>query len=387
MKLKPILTALALVLAAPAGADTTGVTDSEVRIGSAQDMSGLFAAFSVPAKIAAEMVFEKANEAGGIHGRKITYIVEDHGYQVPKAVQAANKLINRDQVFAMMNNLGTPHNLAMFQLMGPQGIPNIAPITAARQMIEPFEPWKFLPTATYYGAIKASVEYLIDEQGTEKVCLMLLPTDFGKEIEEAVKEVAEARGIEIGAEIGHKPDESDFTGALGKVKASGCDTVAVGLGISQMINAIATARKLGMDDLKFVMSGAGFHTVVAQGLAAQGVTSGVFACSGWQDVASRMDVPEVAAWVKEYSDANGGQFPGSGAILGHAGATMVIKALEAAGPDLTRENFIKAMETLEYEDVIAGNTIGMSETDHTASEEIFISEAVDGGWKLIKTIE
>lgn len=387
MKVRNAMAALAITLAAPAVAQTPGVSDTEIKIGSAQDLSGLFAAFSVPAKAAAEMVFDEVNAEGGIHGRKITYIVEDHGYQVPKAVQAANKLVNRDQVFAMMNNLGTPHNIAMFQLMGPQSIPNVAPITAARQMVEPFEPWKFLPTATYYGAIKEATNYLIDEQGAKKFCTMLLPTDFGKEIEEGVKEVASERGLEMGAELAHKPDETDFTGAFGKIKASGCDTVAVGLGVSQMINAIATAHKLGMGDLKFLLSGAGFHTVVAQGLAAQGVSGGVYACSGWQDLAARMDVPEVAAWVKEYSDANGGKFPGSGAILGHSGALMVVRALEAAGPDLTREGFIKAMEALNYEDVIAGNTISMSDTDHTSSEEIFISVVEDGGWKLLKTID
>ncbi|AVO37974.1 ABC transporter substrate-binding protein [Pukyongiella litopenaei] len=387
MKMKSVVAAFALALAAPANAQTPGVTDTEIKIGSAQDLSGLFAAFSVPAVTAVQMHFDKINAAGGIHGRKLTYIVEDHGYQVPKAVQAANKLVNRDQVFAMLNNLGTPHNIAMFQLMGPQGIPNVAPITAARQMVEPFESWKFIPTATYYAAIKEGASYLIDEQGTQKFCTMLLPTDFGKEIEEAIHEIAKARGQELGAELAHKPDETDFTGAFGKIKASGCDTVAVGLGISQMINAIATARKLGMTDVKFLLSGAGFHTVVAQGLAAQGVNDGVYAVSGWQDLASRMDVPEVAAWVGEFKAASGDKFPGSGAVLGYSGAVMVTEALEAAGRDLTREGFIKAMETLDYEDVIAGNTIAMSADDHASAEEIFVSVVDNGGWKLIETIK
>ncbi|MGO4841607.1 ABC transporter substrate-binding protein, partial [Rhizobiaceae sp. 2RAB30] len=124
-------------------------------IGGAHDLSGIFAAFSAPAVAAARQYFDKVNAAGGVHGRKITYLVEDHGYQVPKAVQAANKLINRDQVFAMLLNLGTPHNIAMFQLMEPTGIPNISPITAAKEMVEPFAPWKFSGTASYHDAVKA----------------------------------------------------------------------------------------------------------------------------------------------------------------------------------------------------------------------------------------
>ncbi|MFD2853765.1 ABC transporter substrate-binding protein [Seohaeicola zhoushanensis] len=234
-----------------------------------------------------------------MHGRKINYIVEDHGYQVPKAAQAANKLVNRDEVFAMLLSLGTPHNLAMFQIMEPKGVPNVSPITAARQMIDPPAPWKFAGTSSYYDAIKATTQYMADHEGTKKVCLMILPTDFGKEIEAAVHDLAAAGKVELGAEIGHKPDETDFTGALARVKDSGCDTVGMALGISQMINAVATARKLGMNDLKIMLSGAGFHTVVAKGLAQQGVMDGVYAGAGWQDLEARMGDPAVAEWVAQ----------------------------------------------------------------------------------------
>ena len=58
------------------------------------------------------MRFEEASEKG-INGRKIKFIVEDHQYQVPRAVQAANKLINNDKIFAMVGALGTPMNNAV----------------------------------------------------------------------------------------------------------------------------------------------------------------------------------------------------------------------------------------------------------------------------------
>lgn len=377
----------AALLASPAYAQTPGVSDDEIKIGGAHDLSGIFAPFSVPAVTAAKTYFDEVNANGGVHGRKITYIVEDHGYQVPRAAQAANKLINRDQVFAMLLSLGTPHNLAMFQLMEPQGVPNVSPITAARQMIEPPAPWKFAGTSSYYDAIKATTEFMIAEEGTKKVCLMILPTDFGKEIEAAVHELAEAGEIELGAEVGHKPDETDFTGALGKVKDSGCDTVAMALGVSQMINAIATARKLGMDDLKIMLSGAGFHTVVAKGLAQQGVMDGVYAGAGWQDLEARLGEPEVAAWVASYKEATGEDYPGTGALLGRSGAAIMVAGLEAAGRDLTREGFIAAMETLDFHDPIAGNHVDFSPEDHAGADEVFVSRIENGSWVLVQTLE
>lgn len=376
---------LATSLAAQAA--TPGVSADEVKIGAAMDLSGIFAPFSVPAAEAAQAYFDELNANGGVHGRKITYIIEDHGYQVPRAVQAANKLINRDQVFAMLLSLGTPTNMAMFKLLEPKGIPNLGPLTAARQMVEPHAPWKFTSFASYYAAAKATINYLVENQGTQKVCLMVLPTDFGSEIRDGVTELADAGKLALGVETGHKPDESDFTGALGKIKDSGCDTVALALGVSQTINVVATAHKLGMGDLKFYVSAAGFHTVLAKGLMQQGVTKNVYAGAGTQDLEARASEPVVAEWIAKYTEASGKPFPSTGAMLGRSGAEMLHRALDAAGPELTHESFIAAMESLDYEDVISGNHVDYSATDHTGGDEIFVSVVKDGSWVLLESIK
>ena len=384
---KLLAKAAALALAATGAQAEMGVSADEIKIGGAHDLSGIFAPFSVPAVKAANLYFDEVNAAGGVHGRKITYIVEDHGYQVPKAVQAANKLVNRDQVFAMLLNLGTPHNLAMFKLMGPKGVPNVSPLTAARQMVEPFEPWKFAGTSSYFDGVQATTEYMAAEQGSKTFCLMYLPTDFGIEIKEGLQAGAAASGTAYGVETKHKPDETDFAGALGKIKDGGCDTVGLALGVSQTINVIATANKLGMSDMKFVLSSAGFHTVVAKGLAAQGVMGGVYAGAGWQDLEARLATPEVGGWVKAYTEATGEKFPGSGALLGRSAAELLVRGLEAAGPDLTRDGFIAAMEGLAFQDVISGYPVAMSADNHLAGRSVFVSVVENGSWKLIQTIE
>ncbi|MEL6232904.1 MAG: ABC transporter substrate-binding protein [Pseudomonadota bacterium] len=385
MKYSLIAAALAFA-AAPALADAPGVTEDEIRIGGAHDLSGIFAPFSVPAVKAAQLYFDEINEAGGIHGRKITYIVEDHGYQVPKAVQAANKLVNRDQVFAMLLSLGTPMNLAMFKLLEPKGIPNVSPLTAARQMVDPPAPWKFAGTASYYDAVRAATGFMVDSEGSSKFCAMYLPTDFGTEIQQAVVDEAAARGLDYVGETTHKPDEKDFAGALAKLNEAGCDTVGLALGVSQVITAIVTADKMGLENMKFLLSSAGFHTVVAKALAKNGVMDNVYAGAGWQDLEARLDNPEVAAWVKSYTEATGEEFPGTGALLGISAAQILVAGLEAAGPDLTHESFIAAMETLDFADEIAGNTVKMGPGDHVASEEVFISVVENGSWRLAGTV-
>ena len=363
-----------------------GVTDTEVLIGSNQDLSGIFAAFGAPATKAAQLVFDEVNEAGGIHGRKIRFIVEDHAYQMPKAIAGMNKLINGDKVFAMLLSLGTPMNIAAFKLQDAKRVPNVSPLSAARQMNEPFSPLHYAGTASYYAQIKTAVPYLAKEKGQSKVCSMYLPTDFGKEIQQgAVDAASENDGIEFVSETTHKPDDSDFVGALQKLKGAGCEIITMALGVRQAITVSGTAKKLGLNDITLLNASAGFHTVMAK--VPGGVTEGMYAAAGWADLLSRMDNPEVQKFFKRYTEASGEKLPGTGAVLGHSAAVAMVKALEAAGKDLNADTFQKGMESLNYEDAVSGNTVDYSAEDHQGADEIIISVIKDGNWQEIARVE
>src|SRR5205809_7203341 len=93
-----------------AGSSVRGVTDREIILGTHTDLSGVTASFGVSFVNGMRLAVDQINASGGIHGRTIRLIVEDHQYQVPRAVQAANKLLNRDRVLAIVGALGTPMN-------------------------------------------------------------------------------------------------------------------------------------------------------------------------------------------------------------------------------------------------------------------------------------
>ena len=118
-----------------------------------------------------------------------------------------------------------------------------------------------------------------------------------------------------------------------------------------------------------------------------GITEGMYAAAGWADLLSRMGNPEVAAFFKEYTTATGEKLPGTGALLGHSAAVTMVKALEAAGRDLTPASFQKGMESLDYNDAISGNHVDYSATDHQGADEIIISVITEGNWKEIARIE
>ncbi len=361
-------------------AETQGVTDSEIVIGSVNDLSGIFAAVGVPATKGANVVFDRVNAEGGVHGRTIRFVVEDNGYQMPRAMQGYNKLLNRDKVFAMLQSLGTPMNLAGFKLLDPKGIPNVAPLTAARQMLQEPMRNKFTSFSTYFDQSRVGVKYLADQFGSQAVCSMYLPTDFGEEILEGTKAGAEEAGISFAAETTHKPDETDFVGSLSKLRDEGCDIVTIALGVRQAITVVGTAKKMGLEDMKFLGTSASFLTVVAQ--VPGGVTEGFYAAASWQDLWARADEPAPAAFIEEYKAATG-EDPVGFAMLGYSAAEMMVMALEAAGPDLTHDSFIAAMEKLDYQDELIGNHMSFGPDDHQGADSVYVNVVENGAWKLV----
>jgi len=382
-RLIKLATAMAMgaALVTGASAQTQGVTDTEIVVGSSTDMSGIFAAFGAPAVKAAQLYFDQVNADGGIFGRQIKFVVEDHAYQLPKATSAINKLVNRDKIFVMFLQLGTPMNIASFPLLQAKRIANVFPLTLARQLLEKPIEYRYSPGASYYDQIRTGVAYLADTKGAKNICSMYIATDFGKEIQEGAMDEAKALGLNYAAETTHKPDDADFVGSLTKLKEAGCDVVAMALGVRQTITAYVTAGRMGWKDVSFISSAAGFHSVMAK--VPGGVTEGLYAAAVWSDVLPRIGNPVVAAWFQKYIKATGVAFPSTGALLGRSGAEVLVRALKAAGPDLTPETFKAGMESLDYRDEILDAQMTYSPTDHSGADQVVVSVIKDGNWKEV----
>jgi hypothetical protein len=91
----------------------------------------------------------KSMSKAASHGRKINLLVEDSGYDPKKAVLAAQKLVNQNKIFMMVGHLGTAQNLAAMPVQFEKNVINFFPVTAAREMYEPFHKLKYAFAATY----------------------------------------------------------------------------------------------------------------------------------------------------------------------------------------------------------------------------------------------
>ena len=255
-------------LATAASAQTRGVTATEVTFGMHTDLSGVAATYGVSSSNAVKMRFDEINDAGGINGRKLKVIIEDQAYQVPKAVQACNKLLNRDKVFAFVAPLGTPMNNACFKDQFAVGVPNLFPLSAARSMYEPYERLKFYGAASYVDQVRSGIDYFVKTKGKKAVCVMYQDTDFGKEILEGAEEQTKKLGIQIVEKTAHKPTDSDFTAPITMLREAKCDLIAMGTIVKDSIVPYTTARKAGWNDVIFLGSAAVYDLVVG---AAQGM--------------------------------------------------------------------------------------------------------------------
>ena len=375
-KLMMAAVAALAAVAAEASAETRGVTKTEIVLGMHTDLSGVAATYGVSSSNAVKMRFEEINEAGGINGRKIQLIIEDQGYQVPKAVQACSKLINRDNVFAFVAPLGTPMNNACFKDQLAAGVPNLFPLSAARSMYEPFDRLKFYGAASYVDQMRSAVNYFIKEKGKKAVCVMYQDTDFGKEIVVGAEMQTKLLGIKIVEMAAHKPTDQDFTASITKLQGAGCDLILMGTIVRDSIVPYVTARKMGWTNVDFVGSAAVYDLVVgaAQGMDGfygMGLTEMPYADSAIQTVRAF-----VAAYKAKYNVD-----PNIGAVYGYVAADLTVTGLKNAGPDLTLDSFVKGLESIQkYKDIFNGPEVNFGPNIRQGANSSFLAMVKDGRW-------
>src|SRR6267142_1888069 len=358
--------------------ESRGVTKTEIVLGMHTDLSGPAATYGVSSSNAVKMRFDELNEKGGVHGRKIKLVIEDTQYQVPRAVQAGTKLINRDRIFAMVAPLGTPMNNALFNDQLGAGVPNLFPLSAARSMYEPFHKLKFYGAASYVDQVRAGINYFVTKKNKKAVCAMYQDTDFGKEVLDGIEAQVAKSKIKLVETTTHKPTDQDFTAQITKLKGAGCDLVVLGTIVRDSIVPYATARKIGWTDVDFLGSAATYDLFVA---AAQGgVTEGLYAM-GLTDMPYRDTLsPTAQAWFDRYKDRYKVE-PNIGAVYGHVAADLTAVALDKAGASLSLDSFVKAMESIKgYRDIFNGPEVSFAADKHQGASSSFLAVVKGGRW-------
>ena len=375
---KTLTAALAATwLAAGPAIATQGVSKNEIVLGSIQDMSGPLASYSKPLVNGMRMHIDEINQAGGINGRKLKLIVEDSGYDPKKGVLGAQKLVQRDQVFAVAGTIGTAVNLAAMPVQFEKNVLNFLPIAAARQMYEPLSPLKWSFAAPYYDQVRAGTKHMIKSKGYKNVCVLYQDDDFGQEIAQGVEAGLKEIGRPLAERTTFKRGATDFSSQIQRLRNANCDLVVLGTIIRETIGSIGEARKIGWN-VDFMGSSASYDSLIHKlgGKVAEGFYSMRQINIPYPDDPSK----NVRDWLQKYK----AKFGEDATLFSAYGYTVIAhfrKVAENAGPNLTTDSFIAAMEKYSTpRDMFGTDEMSFSKTRHLGSNRSRLSQIQNGKW-------
>jgi branched-chain amino acid transport system substrate-binding protein len=379
-----ILAPLALVglMASPVAQAqaTQGVTKNEIIIGSIQDLSGPIAGFGKQARNGLQMRVDEINQAGGVNGRRLRLVVEDSGYDPKRALLAAQKMVQQDRIFAMIGTIGTPVVMATLPILLERNVPNLFPLSAAREMYEPLHRLKFSMAAPYYDQARSGVQFMAKERGAKSFCVIYQDDEFGLEVMRGAEEGLKKMGMNFTERTTYKRGATDFSSQVARMRGSGCDTIVMGTIIRETIGTIGEARKMGWNP-NFLGTSASYTELIHKlgGKAMDGFYSTFQVAVPYLDDPSK----NVRDWGAAYK-ARFNEDPSVFTAYGYSMITMFVQAAEKAGPNLTVDSLVSALETTEFpRDMFGSPPYRFSKTNRLGNERSRVGQIQNGKWVAV----
>ena len=372
-----VITAAGLAAVTSAQAQQMGVSKDEIVVGTIQDLSGPLAGFGKALRFGMQMRADEANESGGINGRKVKFIAEDSGYDPKKGLLAAQKLVQQDKIFAMVGTIGTAVNLATFPTLFDNGVMNLFPLTAARQMYEPLEKLKFSFAAPYYNQMVLGTRWIAKERGAKKFCAIYQDDDFGTEVLQGAEEGLKGMNMSFAEVTSFKRGATDFSAQVAKMKAADCDTVVLGTIIRETIGTIGTARKMGWNP-NFIGSSAAYTDLIHKlgGKAMDGLYAMHQVSVPYSDDSSKA----VRDWFASYK-TRFNEEPGLFSAYGYAAMDMFVQTAKKTGQNLTTDSFIKTLESTTFpSDIFGGPEYKFTPKQHLGNDKSRVGKIENGRW-------
>jgi len=327
-----------------------GATDSEIKLGNTAPYSGPGSAYGAFAR-AQEAYFKKVNEEGGINGRLIKYLSYDDAGSPPKTVEQVRKLVESDEVLAVVSPIGTAANAAIQRYMNNRKVPQLLAGSGATRWADPENfPWTmgWLPSYQSEGRIYAN--YLLKENPNAKVAILFQNDDFGKDYVKGLKDgLGAAASKMIVAQVSYELTQPTIDSQIAALKSSGADTLYL-VAVSKF--AAQSLRKVAELDWKPLVLMTSVSTSVSAILEpagldnAKGVVSAVFLKDvtdpQWKDDAEARDYTAfVAKYMPNTNKAD------NIVVSGYITAQVMVQILRQCGDDLTRENVMRQAANLK----------------------------------------
>lgn len=352
----------ATLAAGPALAqDVPGVTADTIKIGVIGPMTGPAAIFG-KSVFGVEAVFQAANDRGGIHGRKIEVVREDDGCDPAKGLAAYKKVVSQDNVFAINGFSCSGVAVALRPEIEKSGVPVMIMGAASGAVAAPVLPTLFQPVPTTPVVGRTMIDFAMSKPGTTKVAFVSHSDDWGKSNRDpAIDHLKEKYGLEPVLNLSMERGSNDATPQILQIRNSGAEFVVLMMYPAEVAIFVRDAYKYGLNVPMLGPQSVSLEDTKER-VGGTSVIQNLYVFYPYVDSFSSEKMKEWAALISEY-------FPDerveSFSFLGMGGALALVDALERAGPDLTRESLVAAIdETKDFESGVLAAPITFTKDDH-----------------------
>jgi len=365
--------------------DTTGVSDTTIKVGGFAAQSGPVAPIGISVRKGFEAYVKYTNDNGGVHGRKIEIVnVIDEQFDAAKGLAATKQLIDSDKVFAMAPVLGTPGVLASMDYWVEKKIPVVYPMTGVEQTAHPAKENVFAVQPNNLDEAAVLAQYVVKELGKKKIAILWQNSDMGKQGLKGIKEFAPALGAEIVYEAPHEAKAVDFATPVLNAKSKGADAVIIYTTLAETVGVLKEMAKQGYTatPITSYVNADPVNLPALAGEAAVGLIAG-----GWVPVADPNN-PDIKKFYEIYGTYNKDkdgkpEIPNAYATSGFIAGELLVKGLQDAGKDVTRENFIKALENLKGFNGIMAKGISYGPGQRAGVLEFYLNKVEKQGDKIV----
>ena len=360
------------------GAMAAGVSDKEIVLGTHLDLSGPVAAGMPSLRNGMQMRLDEANDAGGVNGRKFRIVVEDNGSQPQMAVRAIDKLLRKDEVFAIVNAFGSGPNAAVVKKAVDEGVIYFAPWGASSIIRKTAgdSPLLFTTTPNYDSIMNIGVTWMIDTYKSKKVGYIYQEGPLGALMGEGVKRALSAKGMSYAAEAGYKPGDIDFSSQVARMKAADVDLIVIATVTRETIGIMAEVKKLGWSNVKVLTGNPGRTGIVLQ--LGKDAVEGLYGVGTWKLFTATNGPDSVKAWFANYKKKYTNE-PDENALLAYSYTDIFVKAVQGAGRDLTADKVAKYLQTNSFEAPIFYDK-QVFKGNHFEPEYVEIDQIKGGAW-------
>jgi ABC-type branched-subunit amino acid transport system substrate-binding protein len=335
------LSAPLLALALAAGhALAQGVTDAQIVLGQSVALSGPAQELGKDMQLGANLYFNEVNARGGVNGRKIVLKTLDDGYEADRAAANTKKLINEDRVFALFGYVGTPTSGAALPIFTEAKVPFVGPFTGAELLRTPVNRYIFNVRASYWDETEAIVQHLT-AMSVNRIAVFYQNDNYGMAGLTGVERALKKRNLEIIAKGTVERNTVEVAKAVAEIRKADPQAIVMISAYKSCAAFIKEMQKTGSKPTFWNVSFVGSKALAKEmGADGRGVQISQVVPFPWDS-----SIPVVKEYRTLLDRAKGE--PGFGTLEGFIAAKVMVEGLRRAGRNLTRDGFIKAMESLD----------------------------------------